>query len=116
MGHYPVLSVGKHGPTKCLESRLLPLLHRYRVTATFFGHDHNLQVLDKDDPTYSCLRCEGYHVLTIPMLRLFCPKNKDANKLCHVGIRMKALAEYSQITMHHFVLDRLAISSMRVKM
>ena len=40
------------------------------------------------------------------MLRLFCPKHKDANiffkpsKPCHVGIYWIALAEYSQMGTH----------------
>ncbi|KAK2183736.1 hypothetical protein NP493_297g00029 [Ridgeia piscesae] len=48
-GHYPVLSVGIHGPTKILLDNLQPLLHANNVTAYFSGHDHNLQHLQSSE-------------------------------------------------------------------
>lgn len=45
MGHFPVLSVAEHGPTKCLQELLDPLLVKHKVSAYFCGHDHNLQHL-----------------------------------------------------------------------
>ncbi|XP_052778259.1 tartrate-resistant acid phosphatase type 5-like [Mya arenaria] len=42
-GHYPVYSVGMHGPTDCLRDRLEPMLISNNVTAYLAGHDHNLQ-------------------------------------------------------------------------
>lgn len=48
-GHYPVWSVGPHGPNQRLVARLRPLLSQHAVTAYFFGHDHCAQALRDGD-------------------------------------------------------------------
>ncbi|XP_053395819.1 tartrate-resistant acid phosphatase type 5-like [Mercenaria mercenaria] len=42
-GHYPVYSIGFHGPIECLYTRLEPLLYRHSATAYMAGHDHSFQ-------------------------------------------------------------------------
>jgi tartrate-resistant acid phosphatase type 5 len=42
-GHYPVYSMGEHGDTPELLTRIEPLLRKYRVQAYLNGHDHELQ-------------------------------------------------------------------------
>ena len=43
VGHYPIYSVGEHGPTDLLVQYLNPLLFEYNVTAYISGHDHTFE-------------------------------------------------------------------------
>lgn len=53
VGHHPVRSMGAHGNTSALVSKLLPTLKQAQVDLYISGHDHNLQLLAKrDEPAY----------------------------------------------------------------
>jgi len=52
-GHYPIFSVGEHGDTPSLISRLLPLLERHHVDMYVSGHDHTLQHLQHLPKTHT---------------------------------------------------------------
>lgn len=45
-GHFPIYSVCEHGPTSQLETVLLPLLQKSKVTAYLAGHDHCMEYLN----------------------------------------------------------------------
>jgi len=50
-GHFPIYSIAEHGPTKCLEEKLQPMLEKYSANGYLCGHDHNLQHLSVKSPT-----------------------------------------------------------------
>lgn len=52
VGHYPVFTVGSHGPNSYLIKNLVPLLKKYNVNAYFAGHDHISEFFNSEDVAY----------------------------------------------------------------
>ncbi|KAJ8040893.1 Tartrate-resistant acid phosphatase type 5 [Holothuria leucospilota] len=62
-GHYPVWSIGSHGPTDCLVEQVKTLLEAYNVTAFFGAHDHCLQHIHEDNSRVEYFVSGGGHLL-----------------------------------------------------
>jgi hypothetical protein len=58
VGHHPVRNYGKHGDTPELVAALLPALRASRVDFYLSGHDHDLQVIARDNEPYYLI-CGG---------------------------------------------------------
>jgi acid phosphatase len=54
VGHHPIFSSGRHGPSATLAHHVRPLLERYGVQAYFNGHDHDLEHLRFNGVDYIC--------------------------------------------------------------
>ncbi|XP_047143110.1 tartrate-resistant acid phosphatase type 5 isoform X1 [Hydra vulgaris] len=62
-GHHPIYSAGSHGNSACLIEKVKPLLEKFKVTAYFSGHDHNLQHIKEDySPTHYFVSGSGNFV------------------------------------------------------
>lgn len=51
-GHHPVFSGGQHGDTKELVKDLNPILKRHGVQLYVYGHDHDLQHIEREGITH----------------------------------------------------------------
>ena len=49
IGHHPIRSCGHHGNSDELLAWLDPILHRHGVHAYINGHDHDLQLISRED-------------------------------------------------------------------
>ena len=58
VGHHPVRNYGKHGEIPGLAAALLPALRASRVDFYLSGHDHDLQVIARDNEPYYLI-CGG---------------------------------------------------------
>lgn len=48
VGHHPIYSYGAHGDTDNLKKDILPILIRRNVDFYLSGHDHDLQIIERD--------------------------------------------------------------------
>jgi len=62
-GHFPVYSLGEHGPTQYLIDNLKPLMMKYNAVAYLCGHDHSLQHIN-DGSTVEYLVSGSGHLCT----------------------------------------------------
>ncbi|XP_023647515.1 tartrate-resistant acid phosphatase type 5a [Paramormyrops kingsleyae] len=98
-GHYPVWSISEHGPTECLLKRLRPLLTKYKATAYFCGHDHNLQYLKESDVGYvvsgagNFMEADTRHRNHVPSgsLKFFTGQESTLGGFVHVEVTKKQM-------------------------
>lgn len=55
IGHHTLVSYSSHGFTKHMVSDCEPLFSKYEIAAYICGHDHNMQVSEKNGVTYAVL-------------------------------------------------------------
>jgi len=48
VGHHPILSGGRHGPSQAVACHLIPLFEEFDVDLYISGHDHDLRLLDSN--------------------------------------------------------------------
>jgi hypothetical protein len=64
-GHHPIFSDGKHGDTARLISQLLPLLREFQVDLYLAGHDHDLQVHERDGMCFTVIGGGGKNTRSV---------------------------------------------------
>ncbi|XP_006012648.1 tartrate-resistant acid phosphatase type 5a [Latimeria chalumnae] len=101
-GHYPVWSISRHGPTLCLVQYLQPLLNKYRATAYFCGHDHNLQYLEEEEfgvgyvlsgaGNFMQHSTKHKHAVPEDSLKFYYAESSSLGGFAHVEINAKEMA------------------------
>lgn len=109
--HYPVWSVGEHGPTAALVNQLKPMLEQYKATAYFSGHDHSGQhIQDPADPAQVDYHVVGAahnvdsstaHASSVPKNSL---KFHDGSGLTG-GMYARISANSTSFVVHHYAND-----------
>ena len=115
-----------------LQTNLLCLYFKIHKTLSFHALIYTRLRLYLNKPKHQTLQITNIP-LTLPMLRLLSSKAQgckdfwEPSKSCHAGIHWVALTEYSQMSthlpgsqsfsgvLHHFVLAKLATSSIKIK-
>jgi hypothetical protein len=52
-GHHPVYSNGAHGDTSYMKKKLLPIMKKHNVDFYLAGHDHNLEIIHRDEMVFA---------------------------------------------------------------
>jgi tartrate-resistant acid phosphatase type 5 len=96
-GHYPVYSVGDHGPTSQLSPSNFPYLQKYKVSAYLCGHDHSEQHIDKGDGVQyhvigsANLHSGWGHISSVSSGQLKYHDNKDNGGYATVSVNKKGM-------------------------
>ena len=87
LGHYPVYSVGEHGPTHYLLDNVMPLLQKYGVHLYLNGHDHSLQHIES----------EGINYVVTGAVHEVDPSQTNRDKIPHDSLKFH-YPSHSQVT------------------
>ena len=96
-GHYPVYSVGDHGPTSSLSPSKFPYLQRHKVSAYLCGHDHSEQHIDKGDGVqYHVIGSANFHsgwdhISSVSSSQLKYHDNKGTGGYATVSVNKKGM-------------------------
>jgi acid phosphatase len=110
IGHHTLVSYSSHGPTPHMVEEFEPLFSKYAIAAYLCGHDHNMQVGEKNGVTYGVLggggatlydvekgdqskfarKCHGFGVLRVTRRQFALECRDTAGKVLHTQTRAVA--------------------------